>query len=71
MTQARTLGNVVTGVTSFTATNKPMQPLVTKSSDDEGQKRKEIELRRLKEKEEEAARKREEILKAKAEEQKK
>jgi hypothetical protein len=42
----------------------------TKATEEDGLKRKELELKRLKEKEEEAARKREEYLKAKAEEQK-
>lgn len=70
MTQAKTLSNVVTGVSSFTG--KPaMVPLVTKSSEDDEAKRKDHELKRLKEKEAEAARKREELIKAKAEEQKK
>ena len=70
MTQAKTLSNVVTSVSSFTS--KPaMVPLVTKSSEDDEANRKYHELKRLKEKEAEAARKREELIKAKAEEQKK
>lgn len=69
MTQAKTLANVASGVSTFTGA-KPMQTLIIKPNEEEEQKRKELELRRLKEKEEEAARKREEMMRAKAEEQK-
>ena len=68
MTQARTLGNVVTSTSSLIP--KPMAPLVTKVSEEEESRLKEEKLARLRAKEEEAARKREELNKAKAEEQK-
>ena len=69
MTQAKTHPNVVTGVGTFTGT-KPLTVAPNKASEEDEIRRKELELKRLKEKEEEAARKREELIKAKAEEQK-
>jgi hypothetical protein len=68
MTQGKSASNIVTGIGTFTGT-KPV-PMPTKATEEDGLKRKELELKRLKEKEEEAARKREKYLKAKAEEQK-
>lgn len=68
MTQGKAATNLVTGVGTFTGT-KPV-PMPTKVTEDDELRRKEVELKRLKEKEEEAARKREELIKAKAEEQK-
>lgn len=69
MTQGKSASNIVTGIGTFTGT-KPVGAMPTKATEEDGLKRKELELKRLKEKEEEAARKREEYLKAKAEEQK-
>jgi hypothetical protein len=69
MTQGKSSSNIVTGIGTFTGT-KPVRAMPTKATEEDGLKRKELELKRLKEKEEEAARKREKYLKAKAEEQK-
>ena len=70
MTQGKTLSNLSDKNTFIAGSKQPMQTLVTKPSEDEELRRKEMELKRLKEKEEEAARKREELIRAKAEEQK-
>lgn len=69
MTQGKNLTNVVTGVGTFTGT-KPVGPMPTKATEEDELRRKEVELKRLKEREEEASRKREELMRAKAEEQK-
>ena len=61
--------NLVMGVGTFTGT-KPVGTMPTKLTEEDELKRKDLELKRLMEKEEEAARKREELMKAKAEEQK-
>lgn len=63
------MANLVMGVGTFTGT-KPVGTMPTKLTEEDELKRKDLELKRLKEKEEEAARKREELMKAKAEEQK-
>ncbi|KAK4025855.1 hypothetical protein OUZ56_014899 [Daphnia magna] len=69
LTQGKNLTNVVTGVGTFTGT-KPVGPMPTKATEEDELRRKEVELKRLKEREEEASRKREELMRAKAEEQK-
>jgi hypothetical protein len=69
MTQGKSMANLVMGVGTFTGT-KPVGTMPTKLTEEDELKRKDLELKRLKEKEEEAARKREELMKAKAEEQK-
>jgi hypothetical protein len=69
MTQGKPMANVITNVGTFTTT-KPVGTMPTKATEEDDLKRKNLELKRLKEKEEEAARKREELMKAKAEDQK-